>query len=183
MSCVCLSSSSHSLQGFSHCSVRASSVLTPPCSLVRCLGCWQQSETPWNDSPGAAWMGSLLILFGFPGGQSSLPCDGIGGWGKGIWEQHMATDGRRPLSWERDCELLRVRTSLIAQLPDFCCSYFSVFKNNRGLWFSYPEHGIGSQILLLFISSLIALSYTQHKVQTYTDGKMMYMCANMHVYM
>ena len=64
MSRVSLSSPSHSSQAFSHCFVRAPSILIlaslsmPLCSLVHCLECWQQSETLWNDSLGAAWMSS-----------------------------------------------------------------------------------------------------------------------------
>lgn len=57
-------SPSHISQDFSYWCVRTPSVLTlaplsmPLCSLVRCLECWQQSETRWNDNLGASWMSS-----------------------------------------------------------------------------------------------------------------------------
>lgn len=126
----------------------------------------------------------LLVLFGFPGSALLSTMWWCGeGRGKGIWEQHFATDSKQPLSWERGYELLRVRTFLIFQFPHFYWQLFLILvclKIQR-LWFNYSQHGTGNQILMLFISSLIALSYTQHKVQTYTQGKMIQVCICMYI--
>lgn len=154
------------------------------CSFLCLPDCWQQSEAQWNGSLGAACVVSTwiipLVLSAFPRGTLLSTTGWVEGCRKGMWKQQITlAEGRAPLSWQRDSELLRIIYFFIVNCHIWAAPIL-VWSNMQSLWFNYPEHWLDIQIWLLFICSLIALSYTQHKVHTCRDGKMlcvwMYTC-------